>query len=366
MKVLHISSALTWRGGEQQIAYLVQGLHKLQVEQFLFCPEGSPLASWCQANQWPHQTYPKLNLSPRVVRRLIRLAKNIKPDLIHLHDSHAHTYGVLANTFSAHKIPLVLHRRVDFPIKPNIFSRWKYNHTSIKAILCVSEFIRQLLLPDIKNKAIVHTVYSGIDLERFGSIKEPSKGLRTVFHVPNDHRVIANIASLAPHKDYNTFVDVIQLLKQSGVQASYFAIGGDGGEMDEVKEYASRNGLTNDLIFTGFRPDVADLAQDIEVLLVSSKEEGLCTTLLDAFSGGIPVVATTAGGIPELVKNEETGLTAPIKNAQELAGQVVRMLTDQPLRDQCIIHAKKFVQQFSFETMTFRIYQHYQHILAIQ
>ncbi|MCB0603200.1 MAG: glycosyltransferase family 4 protein [Saprospiraceae bacterium] len=364
MKILHISSALTWRGGEQQIAYLVEGLHKMQAEQFVFCPEGSPLASWCQTHQWPHETYPKANLSPKVVRQLIRLVKRIQPDLIHLHDSHAHTYGVLANTFSEHKTPLVLHRRVDFPIKPNIFSRWKYNHASIKTIMCVSEFIRQLLLPDIRRKEIVHTVYSGIDLDRFGSPKDPAKGLRSTFNVPEDHLIIANIASLAPHKDYYTFVNVIKVLKQAGIRATYFAIGGDGGEMAQVKAYAIRAGMSDELIFTGFRPDVADLAQDIDILLVTSKEEGLCTTILDAFSGGIPVVGTMAGGIPELVKNEETGLTAPIKNAEELAGQVIRMLDDQTLRDRCITNAKKFVRQFGFDSMTSQVFHHYMNILG--
>ncbi|MEZ4899844.1 MAG: glycosyltransferase family 4 protein [Saprospiraceae bacterium] len=362
MKVLHISSARTWRGGEQQIAYLLEGLQSFDVEQVIFCPENSPLWSWCKDRSFQVHAYRKANLSPRVVRQLIRLIRNVEPDLIHMHDSHGHTYGVLAHTFGP-KIPMVLHRRVDFPVKPNVFSRWKYNHPGIKAILCVSGFIRQLLLPDIRRTDILYTVYSGIDPDRFGQPQITSKGLRSVFSVPAGEVIIANIASLAPHKDYYTFVRTVRLLKDQGLQAHYFAIGGDGGEMETVRSFAQELDLEKEITFTGFRTDVAALAQDIDVLLITSKEEGLCTTILDAFAGKIPVVATDAGGIPELVKNEITGLLAPIKDHQKLAHQVVRMLDHTELRNSCKEGGYELAKSFDYHRMARTIYQHYAGIL---
>ncbi len=363
MKVLHLSSARTWRGGEQQIAYLLQGLREFDVRSFVMCPVQAPLASWCSKEGIAHQTYRKANLSPFVIARVIHTVRELRPDIIHVHDAHSHTYAVLAASLTQWHVPLVLHRRVDFPIRPNALSHWKYNHRSIAAILCVSRYIQEIILPDIRRKHLVHTVYSGVDLNRFGSPHPTETGLRHLFEVPAEHAIIASIAMVAPHKDYYTFINTIQQLKAQGLPASYFIIGGDGGEMTHIQRYAQQQGVDKDVTFTGFRKDVAALAQDIDVLLMTSKEEGLCTTILDAFAGRIPVVSTRAGGIPELVKNMVTGLTAPVGDAAQLGTAVLRMLNERQLRDACVEAAYHFVRDFDFHVMAKNVYHYYSKLL---
>ncbi len=359
MKILHLSSAQSWRGGEQQIAYLLLGLRTSSVENVVFCPSHSALQAWCSREGIPVVDYHKVNLSPRVVVLLIRTVETLQPDIIHIHDAHSHTFAVMAATAGHWSIPFVLHRRVDFPIKRNVFSRWKYNHSSIRAILCVSDAIRDIVLQDIRRKEIVHTVYSGVDLDNFGKSYPEESGLRIVYQVPEGKFIVANIAALAPHKDYKTFVDTVRVLKEKGFNASYFAIGEDGGELENVRRYAAQSGVETDITFTGFRKDIAALAQDIDVLLVTSKEEGLCTSILDAFAGGIPVVATRAGGIPEIVRHEETGLTAPVQDPQLLATHVMRMLNDSGSRNRLVEKAKEFVKEFSFQNMAEKVRGHY-------
>jgi glycosyltransferase involved in cell wall biosynthesis len=202
-------------------------------------------------------------------------------------------------------------------------------------------------------------VYSGIDPAHFGKEYPSQEGLRAVFNVLPEEHIIANIAALAPHKDYYTFVDTISILKEKGVVARYFAIGEDGGELENVRNYARSLGVDADIIFTGFRKNIAALAQDIEVMLVTSKEEGLCTSILDAFAGRIPVVATRAGGISEIVRNEQTGLTAPVKDPARLAVEVMRMLNDADLRRQCLHAALEFVKEFDYKQMAKKIWEHY-------
>ena len=98
----------------------------------------------------------------------IKKATNkFNPDVIHLHDSHAHTFGLMATLFAGVKIPMILSRRVDFPIGRSFLSRWKYNHGAIKKIICVSEFIEKLVKTTVNTPGKVMTIHSGIDTDRF-------------------------------------------------------------------------------------------------------------------------------------------------------------------------------------------------------
>ena len=121
MKIMHISSALTWRGGEQQIAWLIDGLAEKGVSNFVFCAANSAMQTHCEKNNIPFSTYSKNNgVSFSVARKLAKNAKKNQIDLIHMHDAHAHTYAVIAASFFNCKQKMILSRRVDFPIKSHV------------------------------------------------------------------------------------------------------------------------------------------------------------------------------------------------------------------------------------------------------
>lgn len=101
----------------------------------------------------------------------------------------------------------------------------------------------------------------------------------------------------------------------------------------------------------------------MDVLLFTSKEEGLGTTILDAFACKVPVVATAAGGIPEIITNEKTGLLAPVGDAQTLAHYVEKILADRNLREQLIENAWQKVKYFSKENMAKKTLEVYQSLL---
>ena len=125
MNVLHVSSALSWRGGEQQITYLLEELKNLGIANQIFCPVDTPLAKIASQNGFKIHPYIKKNLNPRIAKKLKNICIQEKIELIHLHDSHSHTYGVMAASLYHLRIPMILGRRVDFPIKRSVFSKWK-------------------------------------------------------------------------------------------------------------------------------------------------------------------------------------------------------------------------------------------------
>ena len=124
IRILHISSPLTWRGGEQQVAYLVKELSNKNVEQWIISPFGSKLSEFCAKNNWNIIGYKKSGgIDLALARKIARISKQNKIDIIHCHDAHAHAGAVLSAFVFDHKVPVVLSRRVDFPIGKSWFSR---------------------------------------------------------------------------------------------------------------------------------------------------------------------------------------------------------------------------------------------------
>jgi glycosyltransferase involved in cell wall biosynthesis len=289
------------------------------------------------------------------------LSKTINLSVIHTHDSQAHTLALLANVLFGCKVPVVLSRRVDFPVGGSFFSRYKYNHPMVAKILCVSDAIKEVMKPAIKNHDLLETVYSGIDMSKFENIAD-SNYLREKFEVPVDHKIIGNVSAVAPHKDYYTFVDTAKELVKKGVKAKFFIIG-DGPERTAIEQYVKDKNLQNDIYFTGFITEVLPVLMSLNLMLVTSKTEGLGTTILDAFACGVPVVATRAGGIPEIVQHVKTGLSAEVGDSKGLSELVIELLKDEILQRRLIDNATSLLQNFTRETTANNTYKVYADVI---
>ena len=358
LHILHISSTRSWRGGERQISFLVNELNKKGIDQTVLCVQGGKMESWCKSNNIAHYTYFKLfSLNPLVAFLIYRLTKKYSFSHVHAHDSHSHTFAILAVFLFNINLPIIVHRRVDFPIKNNFLSKWKYNHPSVKAIICTSNFIKKIIRPDIQKKAAIHAIHSGIDLLK----KKENKAtdLRNEFNIPPSSHIIINLAAIAPHKDYFTFVDTAEVLIKKGMDAFFLLIGGDGGEAKKINLYVRKKGLEDRLVLTGHRTDVTNILHQSDLMLFTSKTEGLGGATLDALLAGTPVVSTEVGGVMEIIEDGVTGLTAPIGDAEKLAGQVVRLLNNQELRKLLIKNGKERTKQFSKEENANKIVEVY-------
>lgn len=359
--ILHIGLAKSWRGGEQQLLYLVEELKQQGVPQHVVCLEGSVLQQRMQEAEIPVFTIKKQPLYTfRYALWLKHLCKQLGVGLVHVHDSHAHSLA-FASAVLRNRTSIIVHRRVDFPISRSRLSQWKYSFPQVKRIICVSHAIRKIMAADVPRSRLV-TIHSGIDLGRFAYIENQQR-LRREYHVPQEKLIIGNVAAIAPHKDYFTFVRTVKLLLKQGLQAQFFIIG-DGPERAAIEAFIQEQGMQQHITLTGHRPDVTHLLKELDLLLFTSKTEGLGTSLLDAFAAGAPVVATRAGGIPEVVRHEETGLLASPQDPQALARQALRMLNDPPLRLGLLQMAKQRVKAFSKEQMAQQVLAVYREVLA--
>lgn len=366
MRVLHIASEKAWRGGEQQIAYLIEELQQHGVESYVACRQGSAFEAYCRQHNIPH-----LSLSfakPALLGAASRLKAYVNQhqvQLIHLHSSLAHTLGVLTHMLGA-RAALILSRRVEFEIGSNPLSRFKYNYSGIRRILCVSDNVRRQMAASIRDGSKCVTVYSGIDLRKtLQNVRSGSDYLRSTYHVPANQQLIGNVSALDKHKDYFTFLDTAKLLKAAGVQAKYFAIG-SGPLEAEIKAYVRKLGLQDDVVFTGFVKNAKEILAELDVLLFTTTKEGFGSTLLDAYACRVPVVSTSTGGTPEIVLHGQTGFLAPVKDAPALAANVQQLLYNPELRERLVQNASQRVLMFTREQTALKTLAVYKEVLQLR
>lgn len=365
MKVLHVSTAKTWRGGEQQLAYLMEELQSQKIEQHIVCLKNSRIDAKA-AELGISRSYAKkqTSLSLRFALKIKLTCDQERISIIHTHDAHAHTFAVWAAQLFGNRVPIIVSRRVDFPIKRNWLSQLKYNHQMVKKIICVSDAVKHIAAENLplNTQEKLATVYSGIDLKKFDF--EPSNKLKEAFNIPASHALIGNVSALAPHKDYFTFLDTVKVFfqKHPTTEATFLIIG-DGLLKDQLEQYAASLNVNKHVVFTGFRSDVTAILKELDVFLITSETEGLGTTIIDAMACNVPVVATRAGGIPELVIHEKTGLSSNVKNAVDLAENCHRILVDEALRSQLVSNAANHVKGFAKEVTASLTLNYYREVL---
>jgi glycosyltransferase involved in cell wall biosynthesis len=225
------------------------------------------------------------------------------------------------------KPPLVAARRVDFHLKGNALSRWKYRQ--VDSFICASEAIRQMLIGDGVPGARTVTVHEGIDIERVDAA-EPAN-LHGEFWLPHHAPIVGNVAALVGHKGQKHLIEAARRVLPQMPDAR-FIIAGEGELRPALERQIKDHHLEKHVLLAGFRPDVLSLHKAFDIFVMSSVTEGLGTSLLDAMAAGKPIVATRTGGIPEVVADGETGLLVPPRDEEALADAIVRLLKDPDLR----------------------------------
>ncbi len=350
MKILHIDTQRRWRGGEQQLLFLAEGLQKRGHHQVIACQPESALFERGVALQNQIVTIPMRGEWDIVaIWRLRNIIDTEKIQIVHCHCAHAHTLGLIAAKISKVQPKVVVSRRVDFHIHKNPVSWLKY-HRGADIIIAISHSIKWVLIEDGIEPIKIEVVYSGIDLKKFDGNVINGEYLYQELGLMRGIPIIGIVAALAPHKDHKTFLQAAALVKGKMPDAQFLIVG-EGELRGELERMVERLGLKQNVTFAGFRTDIASIFSVLTILVSSSYLEGLGTTLLDAQSFGIPAVATNTGGIPEIIENEINGLLVPPQNPWDLSEAIIRLLVDTKLRGRIITMAKEMVCRFSKDAM---------------
>jgi L-malate glycosyltransferase len=326
---LHVDTARTWRGGQNQVLVTVMGLRALGHRTMLVAHSDGELRQRAAEGLDLVPLAPRAELDLGAAWRFSRLLKQLKPQIVHAHDPHAVAMAALALSMSTQPVkpPLVASRRVDFHIRGNTLSRWKYRQ--VDCFVCASEAIRRMLVADGIPESRTVTVHEGIDLGRVEAA--PAGRLHEEFWLPHEAPIVGNVAALVAHKGQRHLIEAAALVVRQ-VPDARFVIAGEGELRPALERQVKDHQLEKHIFLAGFRPDVLSLHKSFDIFVLSSTTEGLGTSLLDAMACGKPVVATAAGGIPEVVEDGVTGVLVPPKDHQALADAIVMLLNDAAMR----------------------------------
>ncbi len=303
MKILEINLARSWRGGERQTFYTSKSLLDKGHEVTVLCSKGGQLADHCNLQQIPTA----LVTGSMAMARWLS-AYGASYDIIHCQGSKELTWCIL--TKKIHNRPVVLSRRVNFKPK-GALTAWKYRKTD--AVVGVSEAIRETLLTfGVKNVQVIPSAF----LPTPGDERKIA-ALREEFNIGN-RKVIGTAAAMTSEKDPFTLVDAVKRLYEKR-QDFIFLHFGDGVLKEKVMNKIQAAGLAGIYFTPGHRDQVEQVYPLMDVFAMSSLEEGLGSSVLDAFYHRIPVVATAAGGLKNLLDNGrgllcETGDDACLAN----------------------------------------------------
>ncbi len=314
MRVLQVDSGREWRGGQHQVWLLCRELGRdADIEQMLVTKRGSELAgraggggTTVRGVAW------EIGLDPRAWWHLRRTISAFQPDIIHVHDSHSLT---LAATVAMGRT-LVAARRVDFHV--GRFGAWRRPDR----IIAVSDAVKQILIGDGITADAITVVPDGIDPQEIRRAAVPALDIRSHLRLPAKAPLAVNAAALVDHKDQRTLIRAAAHARALEPDL-HWIIAGEGPQRAALTAEITRLELHDRVHLVGWVDRVEALIAEASVFVMSSKLEGFGSVILNALALGRPVVATAAGGIPEILPPE---LLVPPGAADALAQKVVAVL----------------------------------------
>ena len=347
LSIIHVDTARDWRGGQAQVETLVRGLAGRGHRIALVTPPGSRLAQ-----RLADAPIDVVADSARgewdwwVGRRLARLAEARQADLIHAHSALAHAMAWLAHR-RCRRQPIVVSRRVDFSVGGNWLSGHKYRHRACY-YLAISSAVRDVLIRGGVAAERIFLVPSGVDPAKF-TYRTDRAATRHSLGVADDEFLVCNVAALTDHKDHATLVRAAKIALAQAPRMRFIVLG-EGELRPQIEAQIAEAGLGDRFRLLGFRDEVEPYLAAADLFALSSHLEGLCTSLLDAMLLERAVVATRAGGVPDIVADGETGLLAPPRESEALAGAMVRLARDGELRERlAAAGARRVREHFSIE-----------------
>jgi L-malate glycosyltransferase len=362
VRIAHLDTGRSWRGGQAQVLHLVRGLAARGHSCLLLAPPGPLLeraqAAGIEGRPW----WPRAEWDVVAVLRAAGELRRFGAEIAHCHSAHAHATGVPAARLAG--VPgAVVSRRVDFAVGGNALSRLKYR-LPVDRYLCISRGVMEVMRAGGIPAERLALVPSGVELPAAG-VRDPGAGaadLRGLLGVAPETPVVGTVAALAPHKDHATLLRAAATVVARRPDV-HFAWVGEGERRAALERQRAELGLERHVHLLGFRGDALGLLAQFTVFALSSHLEGLCTSLLDAQSLGVPVVATAVGGVPDVVEDDRTGRLVPGRDPGALAEALLAALEQPGERRRWAEAALVSVRRFDVSRMVERTLAEYGAVL---
>ncbi len=359
LRVLHLDDGPSWRGGQHQVLLLIHELALRGVKQCLAVQTGSPLAK--RAIELPVQVEEfcfRGEFDPFSPARISRISMKFRPNILHAHTSHTHGLMLRCRKRLPDSIRLLSTRRVDFPIGRNWFSRRKYNLPG-QQFIAISRAVRKTLLDAGVSENRIDLVHSGVPPlppERTGSRDQ----VRRDFGIREHEVAILSIGALTDHKGHRFLVDAAPRVIKAHPNVR-FHIMGEGELRGKLQAQIDRLKIQSHFILHGFVPDARLKQKGFDIYASSSHLEGLGTSILDAMLANLPVVASSAGGIGDIIMPDQTGILVKAGDPYALAEGLARMIDNESghgaMTREARVRVENLFSPCSMAKGTLRVYQ---------
>ena len=265
---------------------------------------------------------------------LVRLMRSFRPHVVHTHTSKAGALGRIAATLC--RVPVVVHTYHGHvfdayfsPLKTRlVVAAERVLARGASALVAVTARVRRdVLARGIGGDDQVVVVSLGLDLDPLVAAPARRGELRRELGLPPGAPLVGIVARLAPVKAHEVFLAAAKAMAPVRPDI-VFLIVGDGQRRAELETAARASGLGDRVRFLGWRADLDRLYADLDIVVLTSKNEGSPVALIEAMAAGRPVVSTRAGGVEDVVTDGETGVVVPIGDAPAVARAVVDLLED--------------------------------------
>ena len=354
MRVLYVDLEREWRGGQSQAWLTLVGLRERGHEVELLAAQDSPLANRVSdAGITVHQV-PRFGLRGWAARAIRRLIASKRFELIHLNEPHALTAAWLAR---AHRrVPLLLSRRIGFPLQKNAVSQARYR--AVERFVANSKDVTKSLIDSGIAVERISIVNEGVEIFPLRTTEQRSNA-RKHWDVRENEFLFGCVSVFVPEKGQRHLIEALPLVRASHPEVRLL-LAGDGACRAELEALAKRLGQTEAVLFPGFVKDVAQVYAALDAFVFPSEFEGLGTALQAAMAAGLPCISTKRGALAEVIEDERTALAAE-PCGKEFAAMMLRLIDDGVLRRKLSEAGRREVEQrFSAALMvenTIRVYE---------
>ncbi len=383
MHVVHVITRLIIGGAQENTLLNVEDQHRDYGDRVALVtgpglgPEGS-LEQRASQGGFTFRVLPELrrNLHPlrdvTAYRALVRLLREMKPDLVHTHSSKA---GILGRAAAAKLgIPAVhtIHGAA-FHVGQHPLAHWSYRRAErwaakrCERIISVCDAMTdQYVAAGIAPRDKFVTIYSGMEVEPFLHTPRDPQSVRQELGIAPDQIVIGKVARLFHLKGHEAILNVAQAVVARNPRVRFLFVG-DGILKAEIQQRIAQMGLTKHFVFTGLVPPsrIPELISAMDLVVHTSLWEGLARVLPQGLISGKPVVSYDVDGAKEVVIPGETGFLIPVHDHAKLAAALIELADDPALRRRMgQTGRERFTDRFRHQEMTRRVREVYQDVLS--
>ena len=360
MRILHTETSLHWGGQEMRIVEQSRWLNSRGHETWIAARPGAQILEHAKALSLPSVEIAfRGNLNPFAIGGLHRFIGKHKIDIVDCHSSRDASHCAVLRLLGR-RVVRSLHLEAIHTGKLHGLA-WRFGSDRV---IVVSNILRQRLIAKGLPSQSIDVIREGIDLQDFNANRSTCN-VREELGIAGSCRLIANIGMIRPDKGQRYFVESAEAIAAAIPDVRFLIVGSPTRPEFEAELRASveASSQRDKFILTGYRQDVANLIQASDCVVISSLQEAHSRVALEAFALKRPVVATNAGGLPEVVKDGVTGTLVPKADAAAIASGVIATLESD--RSAQVDNAYAMVQaRSSFDEMMKRTMASYEAALC--